>query len=178
MQPYRGLLTALIIAGLALANGPSLAKQRGSYKIRQPVPTGREVLQAKPPDLEISQVAGTLVKKCVGPSYLGVSFDVQVKNVGGQTADLGQNPWAAWLRVRDVNWNIFSPYSLADIIGPPPTSLTPQKATKFHVSKTPQQNGSGGWLVEITADPYNWILEGNESNNSLNVGQSPDSICK
>jgi len=188
MQPYSGLLTALIIGSLALANGPSLAEQRGSSKgpslakqrdsskIR-PLPSGR-VLGAPLPDLELSSVDGTLVKKCVGPSTLKLSFDVQIKNVGDATAVMSQNPWAAWLRLRDQYWNVFSPYALDEFVGPPPWSLTPGQTAKFHVSRTVKQTGSGGWMMIVMADPYNWIFEINKTNNSFGIGPSQDSICK
>jgi hypothetical protein len=118
MKPYCGLLPALIVAGLGLANDPSLAKQRGPIKI-QPLWSTR-ILQADLPDLIISGFAlgGS---KCVGPSLFLTTFDIMIKNVGGATAFMPQGPWGGgpWVRARDPY-----PISIDALAAPTPGSLT------------------------------------------------------
>jgi hypothetical protein len=187
MRPYRYVLTALVIAGFAAANDASLAQQRTSGKsylkqvgsikvVRQRIPS-RRILEAQGPDLVLSPV-GTPTKTCVGPSTLQVDFDVLLLNIGDAPATL-QSPWAAWLRLRDTNWNAFSPFGLDEFVGPPPSSLPKWQFAKLHISRKLKQNASGGWSMEIHADPYNWIVESNESNNATAYGQSQaQSVCQ
>lgn len=189
MQSCWSVPAALAIAGLVLGSGPSLAqgsvkgrsylKQVSSGKIRQPVPPGR-VLGSPLPDLELTPVDGTSTQTCAGPSTVNFSMDVQIKNIGNATAVLSQtpNPWAAWLRLRDLNANLFSPFTLDEFVGPPPASLAPGQFAKFHISRKLKQTASGVWQMEVTADPYNWIFEINKTNNSFGIGSGQDSVCK
>ena len=186
MRPYRYVLTALVIAGFAAANDASLAQQRTSGKsylkqvgpikvVRQRVPS-RRVLEAPGPDLQLGTV-GTVTKTCVGPSTLQVDFDVLLLNVGDAPATLMQSPWAAWLRLRDSNWNAFSPFDLDEFVGPPPSSVPNGQFAKFHISRKLKQDASGKWGVAIQADPYNWIVETNENNNRAYYSQA-QSVCQ
>ena len=186
MRPYRYVLTALVIAGFAAASDASLAQQRTSGKsylkqvgsiklVRQRIPS-RRVLEAGPPDLVLSPV-GIPTKTCVGPSTLQVDFDILLLNIGGAPATLMQSPWAAWLRLRDTNWNAFSPFDLDEFVGSPPSSLPNGQFATFHISRKVKQDAGGGWSMTIQADPYNWIVESNESNNSTAYGQA-QSVCK
>jgi hypothetical protein len=188
MRPYRYVLTALVIAGFAATNDASLAQRRTSGKsylkqvgtikvVRQRVPS-RRVLAAGLPDLVLSPV-GIPTKTCVGPSTLQVDFDVLLLNIGDAPATLMQSPWAAWLRLSDTNWNVFGPFDLDEFVGPPPKSLPNGQFAKLHISRKLKQNASGGWSRGIHADPYNWIVESNESNNSTAYGQSQaQSVCQ
>ena len=122
IRPYRYVLTALVIAGFAAANDASLAqhrtsgkgqsylKQVGSIKVvRQRVPS-RRVSEAQGPDLMLQVVPAPSVTTCVGPSTLQIDLDVLLLNIGDAPATLMQSPWAAWLRLRDSNWYVFSPF--------------------------------------------------------------------
>lgn len=186
MRPYRYVLTALVIAGFA-ANDASLAQQRTSGKsylkqvgsikfVRQRVPP-RRVLGASGPDLAIQAVLKPAVTSCVAPSTLQVDFDVRILNIGDAPATLMQSSWAAWLRMRDANWYVFSPFDLDEYVGPPPPSIDPGTFATFHISRRVKQDASGGWGVAVTADPYNWILESDKNNNSLGTG-SQQSVCQ
>lgn len=194
MRPYRYVLnryvlTALVIAGFAAASDASLAQQRTSGKsylkqvgsiklVRQRVPSHR-VLAAQGPDLMLQPVSGTNFSTCVGPSTVKVDFDVLLLNVGDAPATLAQNPWAAWLRLRDSNWNLFIPFALDEFVGPPPSSLPPGQFAKFHISRTLKQTASGDWGIQVEADPYNWILDTNKLNNGIGMGAGkPFIVCK
>jgi hypothetical protein len=189
MRPYRYVLTALVIAGFGVANGPSLAqhrtsgksqsylKQVGSIKIvRQRFPS-RRVLDAPGPDLVLSVVSGSAIMTCVGSSTLQIDLDVLLLNIGDAPATLMQSPWAAWLRLRDSNWNAFSPFDLDEFVGPPPSSVPNGQFAKFHISRKLKQDASGKWGVAIQADPYNWIVESNKDNNAGGYG-SIQSVCQ
>ena len=190
MRPYRYVLTALVIAGFAAANDASLAqyrtsgkgqsylKQIGSIKVvRQRVPS-RRVLEASGPDLMLQLLpAAASVTTCVGPSTLQIDLDVLLLNIGDAPATLMQSPWAAWLRLRDTNWNAFSPFDLDEFVGPPPSILPNGQFAKFHISRKLKQTATGGWSMSIQADPYNWIVESNKNNNALGTG-SQQSVCK
>ena len=190
MRPYRYVLTALVIAGLAAANDASLAqhrtsgkgqsylKQVGSIKVvRQHVPS-RRVLDAPAPDLMLQIVPGTTFRTCVGPSTVKVDLDVLLLNVGDAPATLMQSPWATWLRLRDLNWNAFSPFDIDEFVNPPPPSLAPKEFATFHISRTLKQTSTGGWSLAVWADPYNWIFESDENNNNADTATIKDTVCK
>ena len=92
--------------------GQSYLKQVGSIKVvRQRVPS-RRVLEAQGPDLMLQVVPAPSVTTCVGPSTLQMDLDVLLLNIADAPATLMQSPWAAWLRLRDSNWYVFSPFDL------------------------------------------------------------------
>lgn len=188
MRPYRYVLTALVIAGFAAASDASPAQQRtsgksylkqiGSIKVVRPRVPSRGVLAAGLPDLIVNSTGAAIVKSCVGPSTMRVELDVLIENIGDAPATLAQNPWAAWLRLRDSNWNLFSPFALDEFVGPPPSSLPNGQFAKFHISRTLKQTATGGWSIFVAADPYNWILESDKNNNSFIRYLPKDTVCQ
>jgi hypothetical protein len=99
MQPFRILLTGLIVAGLALANSPSHAvewwwfKQKQTYKA---IPGGPQVV--KLPDLVVDSINPKLSDlKCLGKNNFGfVPVSVTIRNQGSGTAVWKSSPWGPW----------------------------------------------------------------------------------
>jgi subtilase family serine protease len=188
MMRYAKLLTAIVVAALALPPPPSLAQQRGRQQIPPGGPTfpsGR-VLRDLLPDLVIIAIQTTTpgILKCVAPLRGQVTIRVTVKNQGTLAAvmpptmpTLGRY----WVGVWDPNT---FPGVMAIAAGAP-SQLNPLEVKPFDVSLIVRQTTSTAhglhYLIAAKADPANLILESNEDNNSqpsFHLFESKTPVCQ
>ena len=188
MMRYAKLLTAIVVAALALLPPPSLAQQRGRQQIPPGGPTfpsGR-VLRDLLPDLVIIAIQTTTpgILKCVAPLRGQVTIRVTVKNQGTLAAvmpptmpTLGRY----WVGVWDPNT---FPALMAVAAGAP-SQLNPLEVKPFDVSLIVIQTTSTAhglhYLIAAKADPANLILESNEDNNSqpsFHLFESKTPVCQ
>jgi hypothetical protein len=174
------LLTAVVVAMLALPHPRSFAKSRTLL-----------------PDLRIMPIDGTLAHSCAGPSLLRVTISFEVQNIGTGTA-VSPSPITQWVAIRDtgggprvpeLTWSAGGPTQL-----PPKQSLiyTAQPLLRqFPVFVTAPGNLAGlpGGIpigfpkrydvkFVIMADPSNSILESNELNNCVGFAVQKDNKPK
>jgi CARDB len=188
MMRYAKLLTAIVVAALALPPSPSLAQQRGRQQIPPGGPTfpsGR-VLRDLLPDLVVVAIQTTTpgILKCVAPLRGQVTIRVTVKNQGTLAAvmpptmpTLGRY----WVGVWDPNT---FPGVMAVAAGAP-SQLNPLEVKPFDVSLIVRQSFDAAhglhYLIGAKADPANLISESNEDNNSqpsFHLFESKTPVCQ
>ena len=186
MMRYAKLLTAIVVAALALPPPPSLAQQRGRQQIPPGGPTfpsGR-VLRDLLPDLVIIAIQTTTpgILKCVAPLRGQVTIRVTVQGTLAAVMPptmptLGRY----WVGVWDPNT---FPGVMAIAAGAP-SQLNLLEVKPFDVSLNVRQTTSTAhglhYLIAAKADPANLILESNEDNNSqpsFHLFESKTPVCQ
>jgi hypothetical protein len=181
MRRYARLLTAVVVAALALPPLSSYAEQRTKIRRQDQMafPPGAPVIPLRRttaggvPDLIIGTTAKLPYKCGPYPGSIWVTISTTVVNIGDGPAILPNHPWAAWVGLQQLNFDL----GLSGL-GTTPSSLLPGQSKTFSsdfvLFRSPISPTYGYF---VRADPRNFIFESNEFNNDGFFNTKETTVC-